>query len=493
MEPTPPPITQQLTDVVGLRFSGIFPKGNEPSTASLRNWAKLRHIPYHKVGHFVYFDPAEVAAHIRSKLRVPPNELDSAVVFRQQPSASHGVTARILPRWSSAGRKPFKILNFKNPCGAISYRVSGHLHGVRIRRNFKTIAEAEAERQCLEIQRVDVTNKFRTVVTRLTDEQVREAETAFQLIGEKSSHSLLFFLEHALAHHAKAGYRKPLSEAVTEYMTAKKKEHERTIISDAQLVTVDRAMVRFSEHFPEQPVSQFDGEQLLPFLERGHPSLKTYNNRRSLAFNFFKYAVRHCWIAENPVEKTPYYRIAHRRGSAKTINATRAAELMGFLESFEGGALVPYFALCLFAGVRPCFRWGEMSRLQPESVMLDTGVIHIEPSVSKVKTKRTVTIQPNLTEWLSLYPLSRFPLLPANLVNTHRGVFEKFELTHDILRHTFISMFVGKFRSVGEAALQAGNSEEVVRKFYLDLKSPAEADRFFSIRPKAKADLLALL
>jgi hypothetical protein len=45
-------------------------------------------------------------------------------------------------------------------------------------------------------------------------------------------------------------------------------------------------------------------------------------------------------------------------------------------------------------------------------------------------------------------------------------------------------MFVGKFRSMGEAALQAGNSESIIRKHYLDLKSAAEADEFFGILPK---------
>ncbi|MEO6003432.1 MAG: hypothetical protein ABIZ04_01715 [Opitutus sp.] len=61
----------QLTDIVGLRVSGVFPKDNEPSIRTLREWTKLRRIPHHRVGHFVYFDPAEVAAHIRIKLRVP--------------------------------------------------------------------------------------------------------------------------------------------------------------------------------------------------------------------------------------------------------------------------------------------------------------------------------------------------------------------------------------------------------------------------------------
>jgi hypothetical protein len=65
------PITSQLTTVVGLRFSGIFPKGKEPSIRTLREWTKLRRIPYHKVGHFIYYDVAEVSLHIRTKLKVP--------------------------------------------------------------------------------------------------------------------------------------------------------------------------------------------------------------------------------------------------------------------------------------------------------------------------------------------------------------------------------------------------------------------------------------
>jgi hypothetical protein len=64
-------LLDQLTDIIGLRRCGLFPKGREPSIRTLREWTKLRRIPYHKVGHFVYYDPREVAEHIRSKLKVP--------------------------------------------------------------------------------------------------------------------------------------------------------------------------------------------------------------------------------------------------------------------------------------------------------------------------------------------------------------------------------------------------------------------------------------
>ncbi len=51
-------------------------------------------------------------------------------------------------------------------------------------------------------------------------------------------------------------------------------------------------------------------------------------------------------------------------------------------------------------------------------------------------------------------------------------------LPHDVLRHTYISMTVGAFSSVGDAALKAGNTVAVVRKHYMGLVTTEEADAF---------------
>lgn len=64
-------VSGSLTNIIGLRTCGIFPRGNEPSIRTLREWTKLRRIPHHRIGHFVYYDPHEVADHIRTKLKVP--------------------------------------------------------------------------------------------------------------------------------------------------------------------------------------------------------------------------------------------------------------------------------------------------------------------------------------------------------------------------------------------------------------------------------------
>jgi integrase len=158
--------------------------------------------------------------------------------------------------------------------------------------------------------------------------------------------------------------------------------------------------------------------------------------------------------------------------------------LMEHFECFEGGRWVPYFALCLFAGIRPGVPDGEITKLRPDAISLDTRVIAVSAEVSKVREPRKVTIHPNLALWLRAYPLDRNPIVVPDFQKRRAKFSKRFGLTHDVLRHTFISMFVAKYRSMGEAALQAGNSESIIRRHYLDLKTSQEAEEFFTIVPK---------
>jgi len=385
----------------------------------------------------------------------------------------------------------FAVTRFENRNSSSSWRVAGWLHGVRVRKNFKTKEEAAAEKATLELKALQATAGMRLAMTFLTDVQLREAEDAFRRLDGRL-HSLLFYLDYALVNYRELRCQIALTEAIAEYVTEKTKQHQRTLLSLLQLRNITNELRVLTARFPNAAMAEFTPALLLTYLERGTPSLKTYNNRRGVLSTFFKFAVQKDWIISNPVEKTPHHRINHRRGSAVTIAAEQAAKLMAYVETFESGALVPYFAICLFAGIRPCIRFGEISRLQVSSIRLDTGVIHIEPDVSKVRMKRIVTIQPNLQAWLRAYPLQSYPILPKNYQDLRRQVFKKFGLTHDVLRHTFISMFVAKYRSMGEAALQAGNSESIIRKHYLDLKSAAEAEQFFSIVPARATGIEAL-
>ena len=376
----------------------------------------------------------------------------------------------------------FIVSRFVNRNGITSWRVDGRLHGLRIRKNFKTRVEAGAEKDALDIKAAQSDTGIRSTATRLTDEQLHEAEAAFRRLAGAPK-SLEFYLDYALTNYRAPEREITLADAVAAYLETKTREHTNGMLSECQLKDIRVRLEDLKKWFPRKAMAELSRDVLAAHCHRGTPKPKTFNNRRGILFTFFKFAFCQDWVAANPLEKVPHLRIAHRRGSAKTLNAEQSAALMRHVEQIDGGALVPFFALALFAGIRPCVRTGEIFKLQPEHIRLDTGVILIEPEVSKVRMKRNVTIPANLAAWLTAYPISRFPIIPKNLQHQRARIAEKFGLSHDIMRHTFISMHVAKYRSMGEAALQAGNSESIIRKHYLDLKTPAEAEQFFGIMP----------
>ncbi|MFA6286888.1 MAG: site-specific integrase [Opitutaceae bacterium] len=384
-------------------------------------------------------------------------------------------------------QSPFVLTRFQNRNGVISWRVDGRLHGVRIRKNFKTREEAIAEKATQELKALQADAGLQSATTFLSEEQLREAETAFNRLKEKPR-SLSFYLDYALANYREPQIQKLLSEAVTAYTEAKDHEFAQDQISAPQLERIKRDLKRLQKHFPKLTVAELTAERLIGFFNLGKPSLKTYNNRRGIVSTFLKFAFQRGWISENPIAKVPHHRIRRKRGAVATLSTAKAAELMAAVEALDGGRFVPFFALCLFAGVRPCVRTGEILRLKPEDVNLETGFIFVSANVSKVREPRKVTIQPNLLAWLKAYPpTDERPIVPKNLQHVRARLAKAHGLSHDIMRHTFISMFVAKFRSIGEAAIQAGNSEAIIRKHYLDTKSQTEAEEFFGIMPKKPA------
>ena len=241
---------------------------------------------------------------------------------------------------------PFVISSFTNPSGEIVFRVSGWLDGKRIRKNFPTRPEADAERQVLEVQRAQGETGIRTAITRLTPEQIGEAETLFSRV-QGMPRPLTFYLDFALANYREPQTRKLLSDAVPLYTATKDHEFAQDQISAPQLERIKRDLKRLQKHFPTVTVAELTAERLISFFNLGKPSKKTYNNRRGIVSTFLKFSFHNGWISESPIAKVPHHRIRRKRCAAATLSATKAAELMKHVEGLEGGRFVPFFALCL--------------------------------------------------------------------------------------------------------------------------------------------------
>jgi hypothetical protein len=93
------------------------------------------------------------------------------------------------------------------------------LDGKRVRKNFPTRAEAQDEAQALEIKGLQGKTGIRATATRLTEDQLHEAESLFQRVAGLS-HPLAFYVDFALANYREPTRQKALAAAVTEYVAA---------------------------------------------------------------------------------------------------------------------------------------------------------------------------------------------------------------------------------------------------------------------------------
>jgi len=292
-------------------------------------------------------------------------------------------------------------------------------------------------------------------------------------------------------------YRPPRSSvtltiAIENYLADALRRKETQTLSERQYGSIGFEMSRFEKHFGgDMLLANLNTSNLQDYLREtataqkgGVFSNKTWNNRRGYLTTFFKYCRAENWIDQNPAEGIRNYgRRDLRRAKPVTLSVKEAKDLMEFLETYQDGRMVPFFALCLFAGIRPDWQNGEISRLTPQRIHLGEQKIHLRSEDTKTRRAREIVIQPNLAEWLRVYPLERCPIICPNFKKLFVKLREKFKLGHDVLRHTYCSMLVGKFRSVGDAALQAGNSEDVIWSNYLNLVSAEEAVAFWSIFP----------
>lgn len=368
-----------------------------------------------------------------------------------------------------------------------TFQVVGYLNGERVRRKFKSREAAVGEVSRLEVEAANAASGTRAVNTRLTVAQVATAETLFSLTPDPFA-----AVQWYLVNYRPAVAEMPVETARDAFL-ADRTPH----ISTSALRDYVRTLKGLCALYPARAVHAFTATEIEAFLKAKASGPKRHNNMRSDLHAFFNFcmSVSRKWIRENPVAGTTKFKIA--RGIPEIITAEKAAALMEYVESYKcgdrcdhpAGFLAPYFALCLFGGIRPSVSDGEIRKLSDSADvdrLIDTrlGVVRITPEISKVGAIRQVKIRPNLAAWLARYPVKDFPIIVPNMLEKVSHVRKRFALTDDVLRHTYISAHVAKFQSLGAAALEAGNSEAMIRKHYLNMMSDADAEAFWGIFPK---------
>jgi hypothetical protein len=358
------------------------------------------------------------------------------------------------------------------------------------RRQFKNSSEAE---RFAAIKRVEMENQGRAqrmVLSPLTDEQHEIALRAFdKLAGIYSlDDAVSFFLKH----HRPPEFTIRLSDATALYIS--EKEHDG--LRPRSIHGIDWTLKLFRTATDNPYVHEITQQQVESFLKglrgkngKDKASRRSWEIHRIALNGFFK------WCGESNVSTNRPFTFSNpaatvRKFSSRQVreeqdakpNTTAPADvqkIFSLLMRWRGGALVRPYALLYFAGIRPS-ELNRFSGRERELINLKTRTITIPAKVSKTKHDRQVAISENLAAWLNAFPGN---VIPTNYEALNKKARKHFKLTHDEQRHSFISYHVALHRSIGDAALQAGNSESIVKRHYLNTHSQEEGKEFFGIIP----------
>ncbi|MCW1915881.1 hypothetical protein OJ996_20000 [Luteolibacter sp. GHJ8] len=356
------------------------------------------------------------------------------------------------------------------------------------RKRFKDRKKAETFAAELRVQLENQGRAQRMVLSPLSDDQHEEALAAFDRLG--STYTLTDAVTFFLRHHRPPEFTIRLGDAITLYIDDK--EHDG--LRPRSLKAIASVLSQFLTAADNPWVHESTAGQVEAFL-RGlrarngtdRATKKTWNNYRNELNAFFSWCVipdkpsNRPFSFENPVSGIRVFaarQVREQQGDTPiTTNPEKVLRLFSVLSRWRQGVMIPPFAMLYFSGIRP-EELKRMASRRSALVNLKTSTITVPANVSKTRHDRQVSIAPNLAEWLEAFPGS---LLPKNYDRLAKMVRKHFELTHDEPRHSFISYHVALHRSIGDAALQAGNSESIVKRHYLNVHPREDGEKFFRI------------
>ncbi len=354
----------------------------------------------------------------------------------------------------------------------------GVVDGKRVAKTFKTKKEAETHAQKMRIAR----RKIGHDAMRLSDDQVRQAVEAFQILDGKGSikEAAEFYAKHAVAEDMKITV-----SALCEIFLQKKEstgKREKTILDYRARIN------NLAKTYGDTLVSEITTSMLEEWLDKKKYGGVSRQNYKRIFTVFFNFAVNHNHTHYNPAKGLESVRIDERTPGVLTIPQIK--NLLSVCQD-EDDDYVPYFALAVFAGIRP----EEILRLDWSRINFDKQIVMIDGAISKTRRNRTVEMTDNLKAWLFPLRKKEGPVVPSGKhfwtrskqIRANAGVKDIWE--NDMLRHTFGTYHYAFHEDEGKTVKQMGNSSYVFQKHYNDgLVSKSDAEEFWAITPDAKSN-----
>jgi integrase len=318
------------------------------------------------------------------------------------------------------------------------------------------------------------------------------AKNRLDTYGKTISDACDFYEAHLKKEKAKADSA-TVANLSAQWLAAKTISNNRILRKD----TVDdirKTSKILEKNFGTLRILEITESSMQDYLDGLGVGFRAKQNRRNLFSQFFNWCKRQRFINENPLQNI---QIVVPEKEVQIFSVAECTTLMKTCEtSFP--ALVPYFAISLFAGLRP----NECKLLQWEQIHIDELQITVLAPTSKTRETRNVKIEPTLKHWLESFTgkkegfivdqksyRTQMEKLRIHLGYKVRGKNPEGAVWHcDICRHTMASYWLQKFNERGHLAEQMGNSIKMIKKHYKQVVKNSDTDKFWSILPASVVD-----
>jgi integrase len=281
---------------------------------------------------------------------------------------------------------------------------------------------------------------------------------------------------------------KTVKEVLDEMLAALKKDG----VGDYHRRDLRLRLTFFAESFPGKisaiTTSQIDN-WLRDLKSRSKESKgadlkgKSRNNYRRSIVELFNYARRNRYLP------TDLSTAADHTKAVKEITAENeffTPEEMETLLSTAAPTLLPSLAIKAFSGVRT----EEMIVLTWEMIKFDQKCIILGKQITKLDQRRIIPLKANLEAWLLPYrkekgricELWTAPNSVAHAWKRH-GITVGVKTGKNKFRNSYISYRVAETKDPKTVAFESGNSPGTIARDYLEITTPQEAEKWFSIFP----------
>jgi integrase len=374
--------------------------------------------------------------------------------------------------------------------GQTVWVIDTQVAGERIFRRFPTAQKAEDFATDLRAQRQTEGEAAFSIPAALRIQAIESAKM-LEPYGATIREACQWYTEHVLKYRTAPTVAEIVERLIADTRAAGRRE-KTTIDLRYRLGT-------FAKSFGTRKLSEITLNELQEWAN--DPTLSARSRRHMLTklSQLFRYAEKRDWCEKNIA--TYVARPDVPDGEPGFLTVEQCARL---LERAPDHDLLAYIVLALFTGIRVA----ELRRLTWDKVKLGEGVIIIDGSVAKTKSRRIVDLNETARAWLAICGRRTGSVVdPVNfrkrndaLLRAARfgkpGTETKRERVAGItlepwpenaMRHTAATYSYAVTQDAVRVSAMLGNSPDVLHRHYRGLATKADGERFFRLRPAADA------